>query len=88
MMEYLQWLQNKMLEEEATLLEKAEESQVVGSKHKEVAARDKKGQWPFKKARGKQPGKYRGDATVKMGGANPCKRCVSTGQDCLVHPSR
>jgi len=88
MMEYLQWLQNKVLEEEATLLEKAEESQVVGSKHKEVAARDKKGQWPSKKARGKQPGKYHGDAAVKMGGANPCKRCVSTGQDCLVHPSR
>ena len=87
-MEYLQWLQNKVLEEEATLLEKAEESQVVGSKHKEVAARDKKGQWPSKKARGKQPGKYHGDAAVKMGGANPCKRCVSTGQDCLVHPSR
>jgi len=29
-------------------------------------------QWPSKKARGKQPGKYCGGAAVKMGGANPC----------------
>ena len=42
-----------MLEEEATLLERAEESQVIGSKHKSVAARDEKGQQPSKKARGK-----------------------------------
>jgi len=32
-----------MLEEEATLLERAEGSQVMGSKHKEVAARDEDG---------------------------------------------
>ena len=32
-----------MLEEEATLLEGAEESQVMGSKQKEVTAGDKKG---------------------------------------------
>jgi len=51
-----------VLEEEATLLEGAEESQVMGSKCKEVATRDEKGQWPSKKARGKQPGKYRGGA--------------------------
>jgi len=76
-----------VLEEEATLLERAEGSQVTGSKHKEVAAGDEEVQQPSKKARGKQPGKYRGGVAVKMGGANPCKRCVSTGQDCLVHPS-
>ena len=35
-----------------------------------------------------QPGKYYGGAVVKMGGSNPCERCVCTGQDCLVHPSR
>jgi len=70
-----------VLEEEATLLEGAEGSQVAGSKYKEM-------QWPSKKARGKQPGKYHRGAAVKMGGANPCKRCVSAGQDCLVHPSR
>ena len=62
-----------MLEEEATLLEGAEESQVVGSKYKEVATRDKKGQWPSKKARGKQPGKYRGGAAVKMGVLTPVR---------------
>ena len=41
MMEYLQRLQDEVLKEEAALLEGAEGSQVMGSKHKEVAARDK-----------------------------------------------
>jgi len=77
-----------VLEEEATLLEGAEESQVTGSKYKKVATRNEEVQRPFKKARGKQPGKYRRGAAVKMGGTNPCERCVSAGQDCLVHPSR
>jgi len=77
-----------VLEEEAALLERTEGSQVTESKCKEVATRDEEMQQPSKKARGKQPGKYRRDATVKMGGANPYKRCVSTGQDCLVHLSR
>ena len=77
-----------MLEEEATLLEGAEGSQIVGSKHKEVAAGDEKEQWLSKKARGKQLGKYRGGAAVKIGGSNPCERCVCAGQNCLVHPLR
>ena len=59
-----------MLEEEAALLEKAEGSQVVRSKCKEIATRDEEGQWPFKKAKKKQQGKYRGGTTVKRGGAN------------------
>ena len=88
MMEYLQQLWDEVLEEEAALLEGAEGSQVTGSKCKEVATGDKEGQQPSKKARGKQPGKYRGGAAVKMGGATPCERCVYAGQDCLVHPSR
>ena len=86
--EYLQRLWDEVLEEEATLLEGAEGSQVTGSKHKEVAAGDEEGQWLSKKAREKQPEKYRRDAAVKMGGSNLCKRCVCTGQDCLVYPSR
>ena len=73
-----------MLEEEATLLEEAEGSQDTGSKHKKVAARDKEGQRPSKKARGK----YHGSTAVKMGGSISCERCVCTGQDCLVHLSR
>ena len=77
-----------MLEEEAALLEGAEGSQVMGSKQKEVAAGDEEVQQPSKKAREKQPGKYHGGAAMKMGGANPYKRCVSARQDCLVHPSR
>jgi len=77
-----------VLEEEITLLEGAKGSQIVGSKYKEVITRDKERQWPSKKARGKQLGKYHGNATVKIGGTNSYKRCVSTGQDCLVHHSR
>ena len=70
MLEYLQWLQNKVLEEEAALLEEAEGSQVAGSKCKEIATRDEEGQWLFKKAKKKQQGKYCGGATVKIGGSN------------------
>jgi len=87
-MEYLQRLRDKVLEEEAALLEGAERSQATGSKCKEVAAGDEEEQQPSKKARGKQPGKYCRGAAVKMGGATPCERCVCTGQNCLVHPSR
>ena len=87
-MEYLQRLRDKVLEEEAALLEGAEGSQVTGSKRKEVTAGDEEGQRPSKKARGKQPGKYHGGAIVKMGSSNPCERCVCARQDCLVHPSR
>ena len=88
MVEYLQRLRDEVLEEEAALLEGAEGSQVVGSKRKEITAEGEEEQWPSKKARGKQPGKYRGVAAVKMGGANPCERCVSARQDCLMYPSR
>ena len=87
-MEYLQWLWDEVLETEAALLERAEESQVVGFKCKEVATRDEEGQWLSKKARGKQPEKYHGGAAAKMGGANSCERCVSARQDCLMHLSR
>jgi len=82
--EYLQRLRDEVLEEEAILLEGAEGSQVAGSKRKEIAAGGEEEQRPSKKARGK----YRGGAAVKMGGSNPCERCVCAGQDCLVHPSR
>jgi len=42
-----------MLEKEAVLLEGAEGSQIMGSKHKEVTARDEEGQRPSKKAKRK-----------------------------------
>jgi len=77
-----------VLEEKATLLEGAEGFQVVESKCKDIATRDEERQWPSKKARGKQPEKYHGDATVKIGDANPCKRYVSARQNCLAHYSR
>ena len=57
-MEYFQQLQDEVLEEEAALLEGAEESQVMESKCKEIATRDEEGQQPSKKSRGKQQGKY------------------------------
>ena len=44
MVEYLQWLWDKMLEEEAALLKEAEESQVMGSKCKEIITGDEEGQ--------------------------------------------
>ena len=59
-----------MLEKEAALLEGAEGSQIAGSKQKEVAAGDEEVQWPSKKARGKQLGKYC-EGAMKMGGTNP-----------------
>jgi len=86
--EYLQQLHDEVLEEKAILLEGAEGSQIAGSKYKEVTTRDEEVQQPSKKARRKQLGKYCGGVAVKMGGANLCKRCVSTRQDCLVYPSR
>ena len=87
-MEYLQRLRDEVIEEEAALLEGAEGFQVAGSKRKEVATGGEEEQWPSKKARGTQPGKYHGGAEVKMGDSNLCKRCVCAGQDCLVHPSK
>ena len=87
-MEYLQRLQNEVLEEEATLLEEAEGSQVVGSKLKEITVRDEEGQQLSKKARGKQQGKYCRGAAIKLGGADPYERCVSTRQNCVVYFSR
>ena len=66
-MEYLQQLWDKVLEEEVALLERAEGSQATGSKHKEVTAGGEEEQRPSKKARGKQPEKYHRGAAVKMG---------------------
>ena len=43
-LEYIQQLWDEVLNEEAALLEGAEESQVTGSKHKEVATGDEEGQ--------------------------------------------
>jgi len=44
MVEYLQRLQDEVLEEEATLLEGAEGSQVTGSKCKKITAGDEEEQ--------------------------------------------
>jgi len=77
-----------VLEEEAALLKGAEGSQVAESKCKEVATRDEERQWLSKKTRGKQPEKHHRSATVKIGGANLCERCVNIRQNCLVYLSR
>jgi len=47
-----------MLEEEAALLEGAEGSQIVGSKHKEVLLEDDVDCQPSKKTKGKQLARY------------------------------
>ena len=47
MLEYFQQLQDKVLKEEAALLESIKGSQVMKSKYKEVATRDEEGQRPF-----------------------------------------
>jgi len=60
----------------------------MGFKCKEIAAGDEEEQWPSKKAKRKQQEKYCSGAIVKMKDANPCERCVSAGQNCLVHYSR
>ena len=87
-LKYLQQLRDEVLEEETVLLEGAEGSQVAESKYKEIAAGNKERQQPSKKTKERQQGKYHGSTAVKMGGANSCKRCVSAGQNCLVHHSR
>ena len=66
MLEYLQQLWDKILEEEAALLKRVEGSQVIGSKCKEVTTGDKKEQQPSKKAREKQLEKYCRGAVVKI----------------------
>ena len=66
-------------------MERVERSQVVGYKCKKVAAGDEEEQQFSKKAREKQPGKYYRGVAVKMGGTNPCERCVCARQDYLVH---
>jgi len=77
-----------VLEEEAVLLEEAEGFQITESKHKKIAAGDEEKQWPSKKTKEKQQGKYCGGTIVKMVGANLCERYICTRQDCLVHPLR
>ena len=52
-LEYIQWLWNEMLEEEATLLKRAKEFQVKESKHKKVTARNEKEQQSSKKTKEK-----------------------------------
>jgi len=47
-----------VIEEDATLLESAEEFQVMGSKCKEASSEDNADHQPSKKAKGKQPVRY------------------------------
>jgi len=69
----LQQLWDKVLEEEAVLLEGAEGSQIAGSKCKEITARDEEGQQPFKKAKGRQQGKYCGEPQSRLGVLTPIR---------------
>jgi len=69
-----------VLEEEATLLEGAEGSQVMGSKQKEVATGDEEVQWPSKKTRGKQLGKYCRGVAVKIEVLIPARDMCALGR--------
>ena len=80
MVEYLQRLRDEVLEEEATLLEGAEGSQVAESKCKKVTAGDEEEQWPSKKARGKQPGKYHGVPQSRWGVLTPARGVCAPGR--------
>ena len=51
MLEYLQQLQDKVLEKEAALLEGTDGFQITESKYKEVTTGDEEGQRPSKKAK-------------------------------------
>ena len=52
----------------------------MGSKHKEIAARDEEEQQPSKKSRGKQLEKYHGGAAVKMGVLTPARGVCTPGR--------
>ena len=58
MLEYLQQLQDKILEEKATFLEDAKRFQIMGPKCKKVLLETDIDCRPFKKAREKQPARY------------------------------
>jgi len=51
MFEYFQQLWEEVLEEDATLLEGAERSQIMGPKCKEIAPENNADHWPSKKAK-------------------------------------
>jgi len=52
-LEYIQQLQDKVIVEDAVLLEGSEGSQVTGSKCKEVTSKDKERYWPPKEVKGR-----------------------------------
>jgi len=62
-----------VLEKDTVLLEGAEESQIVGPKHKEAPLGNNADHWPFKKAKEKQPARYREDIGVKLGSTTSVK---------------
>ena len=58
MLEYLQQLWSKVLEEKAALLKSTEEFQITRPKYKETSLETDANCWPFKKAKRKQPVRY------------------------------
>jgi len=69
-----------MLKEDTTLLEGAEGSQVIGSKHKEASPGDDTDRQPSKQAKGKQPVRYQGDMEIKLEGLIPVKDMCMLGR--------
>ena len=87
-LKYFQQFWDKILEKDVTLLEDVEESQIVEPKYKKAPLGNNVDHKPSKKTKGKQLARYRGDIGIKMGGANPCERCVHAEQNCIVYNSR
>jgi len=77
-LKYIQQLWDKVLKEDTALLEGIEGSHIMRSKCKETLLRDNADYQPFKKAKGKQLARYRENIRIKIGGANPCERCMTT----------
>jgi len=73
MLEYLQQLWNEVLAVDTALLEDAEESQIVGSKCKEVTPGNNRDCWPSKRTKGKQLARYCRDIGIKMGMLTPVR---------------
>ena len=87
-LEYLQQLQDKVFEEDATLLESTKESQIAEPKYKKIPLGNDTDCWPSKRLKENNQQDTEETLGSSWGGANPCERYVYAGQDYLVYNSR
>lgn len=87
-LENLKKLQNVVLAEEFMIRKYSKIPYIIGNKKKKVLKiflASKTRLQLLKKAKEKQTKRYHRDDVVRMGGENPCERCVYTRQEYLVH---